>query len=60
MCNLVCDCNVKMFEKAKKIKALLLLQRKSCQKILNVVNKQKFPVCYHVFQITKGLGRPPT
>lgn len=49
-----------MFEKAKKIKDLLLHQRKSCQKILNIVNKRKFPVCHHVFQTRKGLGRPPT
>lgn len=62
MCNLVCDCNVKRrcLRKLRKSKHCCCFKEKAAPKILNVVNKEKFPVCYHVFQTTKGLGRPPT
>lgn len=61
MCNLICDCNVKRcLRKLRKSKICCCIKEKAAQKILNVVNKQKFPVCHHVFQTRKGLGRPPT
>ena len=62
MCNLICDCNIKRrwLRKLRKSKLCCCFKEKAAKKILNVVNKKKFPVCYHVFQTTKGLGRPPT
>lgn len=66
MCNLFVTSTLKkIFEKARKSKQLLLLQRKSCPKTLNVgvFSQQNILVCHPVFHTTNPvlqLGGPAT